>query len=165
MKWLMYPISIPIFIVGIIVSLPFLLPAKTVNKFSDEELRAMALSRNMLAVPISYEALLEVVNTPYNTMSSEKIMLGKELFFDTSLSQDKTISCASCHHLEEAGDDNFSTAIGHQGQANPFHLNTPTVLNAALAKFQFWNGRAKDVEEQASGPIQASFEMHMTPKK
>ena len=39
------------------------------------------------------------------------------------------------------------------------------MLNAALAKSQFWNGRAKDVEEQAGGPVQAPFEMHMTPKE
>jgi cytochrome c peroxidase len=48
--------------------------------------------------------------------------------------------------------------------ANPSHLNSPTVLNAALAKSQFWDGRAKDVEEQSGGPIQAPFEMNMKPK-
>ena len=36
------------------------------------------------------------------------------------------------------------------------------MLNAALAKSQFWDGRAKDVEAQVGGPIQATFEMHMT---
>jgi len=106
-----------------------------------------------------------VVDTPENPMSREKIALGKKLFFETLLSQDKTISCASCHSLEEGGDDNLPTAIGYLGQHNPFHLNSPTVLNAALAQSQFWNGRAKDVEEQAGGPVQAPFEMHMTPKE
>jgi len=87
----------------------------------------------------------------------------KQLFFDTRLSRDGTISCASCHILDEGGDDNRPTAIGYHGRANPFHLNSPTVLNAVLAKAQFWNGRAKDVEEQAGGPVQAPFEMNMTP--
>ena len=86
-------------------------------------------------------------------MSREKIALGKKLFFDKQLSQDKTINCASCHKLNEGGDDNLATAIGHQGQANPSHLNSPTVLNSALAKFQFWDGRAKDVAEKKGGEV------------
>jgi cytochrome c peroxidase len=119
----------------------------------------------MLPIPNTYDALLKVIDNPDNPMSKEKIALGKELFFDTRLSKDKTINCASCHKLEAGGDDGISTAIGHKGQANPSHLNSPTVLNAALAHAQFWDGRAKDVEEQAGGPIQAPFEMNMTPQE
>ena len=165
MKKLLHPVSITFIVVTLIFSLPFLLPDKAVKVFTDNELRQAALSRDMAPVPTSYEALLKVVDNPQNPMSREKIALGKELFFDTRLSKDKTINCASCHKLEAGGDDNIPTAIGHQGQENPSHLNSPTVLNAALAKSQFWDGRAKDVEEQAGGPIQAAFEMHMTPKE
>lgn len=57
----------------------------------------------------------------------------------------------------------MNAAIGYHGRANPFHLNSPTVLNAALSKSQFRDGRAKDVEEQAGEPVQAPFEMNMTP--
>ena len=165
MKKLIHPVSITMMVVILLLSLPYLLPEKEVKYFSDDALREAALGRNMLPVPKNYEALLKVVDNSENPMSKEKIVLGKELFFDTMLSQDKSISCASCHNLEEGGDDDVTTAIGHMGQENPFHLNSPTVLNAALAKSQFWNGRAKDVEEQAGGPIQAPFEMHMTPKE
>ena len=165
MKGLLHPVAITFYVVGLIISLPFILPDKSTKVYSDVALRKAALSRDMLPVPKDYDALLKVVDTPENPMSREKIALGKKLFFDTLLSQDKTISCASCHNLEEGGDDDISTAIGHLGQENPFHLNSPTVLNAALAQSQFWNGRAKDVEEQAGGPIQAPFEMHMTPKE
>jgi cytochrome c peroxidase len=98
-------------------------------------------------------------------LSREKIALGKRLFFDNRLSRDKSLNCSSCHILSDGGDDNMPTAIGYQGRANPFHLNSPTVLNATLAKAQFWDGRAKDVEEQAGGPVQAPFEMNMTPKE
>ena len=136
-----------------------------IKSYSDKELRETALSRDMSAVPNSYEDLLKVIDNPENPMSREKISLGKELFFDTRLSRDKTLSCASCHNLKEGGDDNLPTAIGFHNRANPFHLNAPTVLNSALAQKQFWNGRAKDVEEQAGGPIQAPFEMNMTPKE
>ena len=151
-------------VIIILLSLPTILHKK-IPELNDTMLRERAISTNMLPIPKTYEALLEVVDNPDNRMSKEKIALGKELFFDTLLSQDKTISCASCHKLEAGGDDGITTAIGHKGQANPSHLNSPTVLNAALAKSQFWDGRAKDVEEQAGGPIQAPFEMHMTPQE
>jgi len=165
MKGFLHPVSITFYVVLFILSLPFLLPEKEVVTLSDDALRKTALTRDMTPVPANYEDLLKVVDNPENLMSREKIALGKELFFDTILSQDKSISCASCHNLEEGGDDDIPTAIGYLGQENPFHLNSPTVLNAALAKSQFWNGSAKDVEEQAGGPIQAPFEMHMTPKE
>ena len=165
MKGLLHPVTITFYVVSLIISLPFILPDKSTKNYTDTELRTAALSRNMLPIPKDYDALLKVVDTKENPMSREKIALGKKLFFDTLLSQDKTISCASCHNLKEGGDDDITTAIGYLGQENPFHLNSPTVLNAALAKSQFWNGRAKDVEEQVGGPVQASFEMHMTPKE
>ena len=165
MHKLLHPVAITFYVVAFIISLPYMLPNKRTKVYTDAALRHAALSRDMLPVPKTYEALLKVLDTKENPMSREKIALGKNLFFDTLLSQDKTISCASCHNLEEGGDDNLPTAIGYLGQANPFHLNSPTVLNAALAKSQFWNGRAKDVEEQAGGPVQAPFEMHMTPQE
>jgi len=165
MKRLIHPVSITILLISFIISLPFLLPSKSIKVFEDSELRQAALSRNMSSVPKTYDELLKIVDNHENPMSREKIALGKELFNDVILSQDKTVSCATCHKLDEGGDDNLPTAIGYLNQANPHHLNSPTVLNAALAKFQFWDGRAKDVEEQAGGPIQAPFEMHMTPKE
>jgi cytochrome c peroxidase len=163
MKKLIHPVTITMLVVTFILLLPFLLPQRAVPEFSDEALRQAALSRDMSPVPTNYEALLKVADNPENPMSREKIALGKELFFDIRLSKDESISCASCHKLEEGGDDNLPTAIGFHGRANPFHLNSPTVLNAALAQAQFWDGRAKDVEEQAGAPVQAPFEMNMTP--
>lgn len=164
MNSLVKVLGIATVVIVLLLSLPTILHKKT-PQLNDTMLRERALLTNMLPIPKTYEALLKVIDNPDNPMSKEKIALGKELFFDPLLSKDKDISCASCHKLKEGGDDNLPTAIGHQGQANPFHLNSPTVLNAALAQAQFWDGRAKDVEEQAGGPIQAPFEMHMTPKE
>ena len=163
-KLITHPVTITFVVVALIVLLPFLIK-KSTPVLTDVQLRERALSTTFKPVPKTYEGLLKVVDNPENPMSKEKIALGKELFFDTILSQDRTINCASCHILEEGGDDNMPTAIGFQGQANPSHLNSPTVLNAALAKAQFWDGRAKDVEEQAGGPVQAPFEMGMTPEE
>jgi len=163
MKTLLHPVSITFLVVALIISLPFFLK-KATPVLTDAQLRDRALATTFKPVPKTYEGLLKAVDTPQNPMSKEKIALGKELFNDPLLSDDQTVSCASCHLLQEGGDDNLPTAIGVRGQPNPFHLNSPTVLNAALAKAQFWNGRAKDVEAQAGGPIQAPFEMHMTPQ-
>ena len=107
----------------------------------------------------------KIVNTNDNPLSFEKISLGRSLFFDPILSKDETITCASCHLIQDGGDDNRPTAIGYHNQKNPKHLNSPTVLNAALAKREFWDGRSPSVEDQAKGPIQAPFEMDMTPKE
>ena len=165
MKFILSGILISLGVVAMIIALPSMLPEKKVPYYSDQDLRNMALTRDMKPTPTDYTALLKIVNNPDNLMSQEKIALGKKLFFDPILSRDQTINCASCHILEEGGDDNLPTAIGYHGRANPKHLNSPTVLNAALAKSQFWDGRAKDVEEQAGGPIQAPFEMNMTPEE
>ncbi len=142
-----------------------LLPKSKITYLEDDALRTYALSHDLPPIPTSYEALLKVVDNPKNPMTPAKIALGKKLFFDPILSLDRTIACASCHILEEGGDDNRPTAIGYHDRKNPKHLNSPTVLNAALAKSQFWNGSATDVEAQAAGPMQAPFEMNITPKE
>ncbi len=163
MNKLIHPVTITFVVVTLIGLLPFFIK-KATPVLTESQLRDRALSTAFSPVPQTYEGLLKVIDNPENMLTKEKIALGKELFNDKLLSDDKTVSCASCHKLEEGGDDNLPTAIGVRGQLNPSHLNSPTVLNAALAKAQFWDGRAKDVEEQAGGPIQAPFEMHMTPQ-
>ncbi|BAF71230.1 cytochrome-c peroxidase [Sulfurovum sp. NBC37-1] len=164
MKKLLHPVTITFVVVALIISLPFFMKKKT-PVLTDAQLRERALSTTFKPVPKTYEGLLKAVDNPDNPLGKEKIALGKVLFNDIILSDDRTVSCASCHVLKDGGDDNLPTAIGVHGQPNPHHLNSPTVLNAALAKAQFWDGRAKDVEEQAGGPIQAPFEMHMTPQE
>jgi len=89
---------------------------------------------------------------------SQKALLGKKLFFDTKLSQDDTISCASCHILEEGGDDNLQFSFGIQGKLGT--RNAPTVLNSVFNSVQFWDGSAKNLEEQAKGPIHNPVEMN-----
>ncbi len=129
------------------------------------ELRQRALSRGLKPVPLTWEEAKTVVETSRNLLTPQKIALGKDLYFDPILSKDRSVSCASCHIIEDGGDDNLPTAIGIGGQPNPKHLNSPTVLNAALAKRQFWDGRSPDVEDQAKGPIEAPFEMGMRPEE
>ncbi len=165
MNRFLYPVVIATIFIIFIISLPSILPQRAVVKFDDDELRQRALSLGMRATPTTYKELLEIVDSPSNPISRAKIALGKKLFNDKRLSLDMTISCATCHKLQDGGDDNLPTAIGYKSRANPHHLNSPTVLNIAIAKSLFWDGSAIDLEHQASGPILASFEMSITPKE
>ncbi len=83
--------------------------------------------------------------------------LGKKLYFDPRLSKSGFISCNSCHNLSMGGTDNLPTSIGHGWQQGP--INAPTVLNSSMNVAQFWDGRAKDLKEQAGGPIANPGEM------
>nr|VFK50623.1 MAG: cytochrome c peroxidase [Candidatus Kentron sp. TC] len=86
-----------------------------------------------------------------------QVELGKKLFFDPRLSKSGFISCNSCHNLGMGGTDNLKTSIGHGWHQGP--INAPTVLNAGMNIAQFWDGRARDLKEQAGGPIANPGEM------
>jgi cytochrome c peroxidase len=94
---------------------------------------------------------------PPTNINIEKSLLGKKLFFDTRLSQNNTISCATCHNLEKGGDDNLQFSFGIHGEEGS--VNAPTVFNAVNNFRQFWDGRAKDLQDQAVGPIENPIEM------
>jgi cytochrome c peroxidase len=97
---------------------------------------------------------------PARIANAAMVELGKKLFFDPRLSRSGFISCNSCHNLSLGGTDNLRTSIGHGWQEGP--INSPTVLNASLNLAQFWDGRAKDLQEQAGGPIANPGEMAST---
>lgn len=85
------------------------------------------------------------------------VELGKKLFFEPRLSKSGFISCNSCHNLSTGGSDNLSSSIGDHWQQGP--IRSPTVLNSSMNVAQFWDGRAKSLQEQASGPIANPKEM------
>ena len=90
-------------------------------------------------------------------LDTKKVALGHKLFHDTLLSGDNTLSCASCHNLTKGGTDQAKVATGIRGQQGP--INSPTVYNAMYNIAQFWDGRAKDLQEQAAGPVANPMEM------
>ena len=112
--------------------------------------------RNLLG---AFKALPKEATNPENKITPEKVALGKKLYMETALSKANDISCNSCHGLDSFGVDNKPVSPGHKGQTGD--RNSPTVYNAALHIAQFWDGRAKDVEEQALGPILNPIEMAM----
>ena len=87
----------------------------------------------------------------------QKASLGKKLFLDTRLSKDNTIACVSCHLLDGGGDDNAKFSTGIDSKLGS--INSPTVYNSRYNIAQFWDGRAKDLKEQAKGPVSNPVEM------
>lgn len=118
---------------------------------------ALASAADVPAVP---RGLPDVPWPADNPPSAAKIELGKQLYFDGRLSKDSTVSCASCHDPAKgfSNGEQFATGVGGAKGGR----NSPTVINAAWYRQQFWDGRAASLEEQALGPIQNPIEMTMT---
>ncbi len=93
--------------------------------------------------------------------TADLVALGNRLYQDKRLSMDNTVACATCHVLEggKNGAEHEKTSTGVGGKLGG--RNAPTVLNAGFHIAQFWDGRAKDLAEQAGGPILNPIEMAM----
>ncbi len=102
----------------------------------------------------------QVVGLDKNPLTRAKIELGRQLYFDTRLSSDSTISCASCHSPAEGYAAHTQFGIGVRDQQGG--RNTPISYNRILSGPQFWDGRAASLEEQAKGPIANPIEMANT---
>lgn len=101
---------------------------------------------------------LSFIPTPEdNPLSDKKIALGRKLFFDTRLSKDGTIACASCHDPKKAFCDNLTTSIGINGQHT--ERNSPSILNAAFLPTVMFDAHLKTLELQVIVPIQEPTEM------
>jgi cytochrome c peroxidase len=116
----------------------------------------LAKPRSLEQVGVPTE-LTRTVMPPDNPQTEEKIALGQKLFFDGRLSADGTVACATCHDPARAFTDGRPASIGIHGRAG--QRNAPTILNALYNKTQFWDGRAKTLEDQAASPIINSVEM------
>ena len=125
------------------VSALLLVPA-AVNAATPSELRAGALK---VLAPIPEKMPGAENDTP------ARVKLGRDLFFEKKLSANNTQSCNSCHAVDQnrGGVDNEPTSPGAFGKRGG--RNSPTVLNAGFHVAQFWDGRAKTLEDQAKGPV------------
>ncbi len=140
----------------------FLLILSAYTLLSASPLIKTAKDAGLKAIPNSKAELLKLIDNKNNPITKEKVALGYKLFMDPRLSQSGVISCNFCHNLGLGGVDGVEAAIGHKWAKNPHNLNSPTVYNAVFASSQFWDGRDKDLEAQAQGPIQAPPEMAAT---
>ena len=92
-----------------------------------------------------------------NPQNAEKIALGRKLFFDTRLSLDGTVSCATCHDPRKAFTDNLAKSKGINGQLS--ERNAPSILNAAFLKTAMFDAHLQTLELQVLVPIQEPVEM------
>ncbi len=93
----------------------------------------------------------------------ERVRLGRWLFYDRRLSKDGMVSCATCHHPENAFSERTPVSTGIGGRKG--RRKSPSFVNAAGAFHPhvfFWDGRAASLEEQALGPIENPVEMGST---
>jgi cytochrome c peroxidase len=108
-------------------------------------------------IPLGLPPVIWPKDNPY---SVEKEKLGKLLYFDTRLSADGTVSCASCHDPKQAFTDGSPVSTGIRGQKGG--RSAPGIANRAWSLAQFWDGRAGTLEEQALGPMANPIEMGNT---
>jgi cytochrome c peroxidase len=116
----------------------------------------LANPKSLKQIGLPVDATRAAVPTD-NPQTPEKIALGEKLFFDGRLSVDGTVACSTCHDPAHAFTDGRPVSIGVKGRAG--QRNAPTILNALYNKTQFWDGRAKTLEEQAALPIANPSEM------
>ena len=106
-------------------------------------------------VPVGFE------NAPKspaeNPLTAEKVELGRQLFFDPILSEDNTVSCASCHQPEHGFASPEDLPIGLKGQRG--RRNAPSILNRAYGSIFSWDGRDESLEQQVLGPLTSETEM------
>ncbi len=95
-----------------------------------------------------------------NPPTEETIALGRRLFYDPIISVDGSVSCASCHAPQFAFSDKRPVSVGVGGKLGTRHA--PTVINSAYSSLQFWDGRARSLEDQAKGPMENPVEMAHT---
>ncbi len=101
-----------------------------------------------------------VPTPPTNLGYAQKVELGRQLYFDTRLSKNNSVSCAFCHNPGTGFADARQFSIGAFGTAGG--RQAPTVYNTGFLPLQFWDGRAGSLEEQAIGPIHNPIEMAET---
>jgi cytochrome c peroxidase len=104
--------------------------------------------------PLGLMPIIWPGDNPYSPLKAE---LGRLLFFDTRLSADGSVSCATCHNPKLAFTDGQPVSTGIQGKKGA--RSAPTVLNRAYSLAQFWDGRSSSLETQVLGPMVNPVEM------
>jgi len=120
-------------------------------------------SSRPVGTPLTINAPLglpPVPTPPGNPPTTESIALGRRLFYDTRLSKDNSISCASCHKPAFRFSDTRERSLGVDGTLGLRHA--PTLVNVAYSPLLFWDGRAASLESQVLGPMADPLEMNQT---
>lgn len=117
----------------------------------EERLDALLPERDVTKPPPSVDPVLWALLVPDdNEMSAERVALGKRLYFDTRLSVDNTVACATCHDVSRGLTDQRPVSQGTGEQLGK--RNAPTTANAFFYETLFLDGRVPDLEAQAELP-------------
>lgn len=116
----------------------------------------MEITPYQLDIPSHFPAMQIPADNP---MSVEGVALGRRLFYETQLSLDNSISCASCHSPANAFSDPNQFSTGVNGTVG--NRQSMALFNLGWQKFFFWDGRAKSLEEQILEPVPNPIEMHL----
>ncbi len=181
------------FVLKVLISLPntfaslliVIILATACDQPKQERMSRAEKRRTLIDSLSHFSALPEQVKAPKdNPLSTEKIELGRLLFFDPILSGNKDVACASCHHPAMGYAEILDISIGVNGRGFgykrvfnepndiPFtKRNSPTIINTAFNGINirnrykpeqapmFWDLRASSLEEQALEPIKSMEEM------
>lgn len=127
-------------------------------------MRDSVLRLLLFIVPMAVYCTEPITPIPQTiSYDAAKASIGKSLFFDPVLSKDRTVACVTCHDFKYGGADPRVVSIGVGGKAG--NMQSPSVFNAVFNFTQFWNGRAKNLIDQAAGPVHNPIEMGMTTKE
>ena len=110
-----------------------------------------------IAIPLGLDLYLPAPED--NPLTTEKIELGRRLFFDRRLSRDGSVACVTCHDPERAFSDGRAVAVGVFGRKG--RRNAPALINRGYGRLFFWDGRAATLEEQVLKPVEDPNEMDL----
>ena len=91
--------------------------------------------------------------------SAKVVELGKWLFFDTRLSKDNTVSCATCHDPQTGWSNARAVGVGIGERVGT--RNVPTLVNVTYASHLFWDGRESQLVDAVARPIEHPQEMDL----
>lgn len=135
----------------IVLFLPVVVAASTEEtaKWTEQEIRILK--------SLSLSASNAPPDSPSNDVADDPLAveLGKQLFFDTRLSGNGKLSCASCHQPERYFTDGLPRSIG----IGETMRNAPTIVGSAYQSWFYWDGRRDSLWSQALIPFEAAEEM------
>ena len=124
------------------------------------ELQKLQARRDLNKAPTGFDPVIWAAFIPEdNKLTSERVALGRKLYFDTRLSRDGSVACATCHDVTRGFTDGERSPRGSTARLGK--RNAPTTLNATVLQVFFWDGRAPSLEHQAGMPILNPVEMGM----
>lgn len=122
-------------------------------------MKALRFKFFLLFLPIAGICILAIKNKENRAIPANSVELGKMLFFEKALSLDSSVSCASCHQPEFAFSDTLPLSIGVGGRMGL--RNTPSIMNVKGRELMFYDGRAKNLEDQVHFPVEDPLEMNL----